>query len=130
MGFDRMERQGQGGHGGKIRPTVELNLEEIVHLANKVGMEYVAAKKKAERCELMKATSRARAMERYDDGKRSEAKIKRLAEMDADYVRFLEELAEAKAESERLRIRYESYKNLFEARRSMLSYQKAEMKVL
>ena len=33
-------------------------------------------------------------------------------------------------DGDKLRIRYESYKNLFEARRSLLSYQKAEMKLL
>ena len=69
-------------------------------------------------------------MEKYDDEKRSEAKIKRLAETDKSYKDFLDKLSEAKASSERLKIRYESYKNLFEARRSMLSYQKAEMRLI
>ena len=59
-----------------------------------------------------------------------EAKLRRLTETDAEYVEFIEKLAQAKGDSERLRIRYESYKNLFEARRSLLSYQKAEMKLL
>lgn len=110
--------------------TEKLSLEDIVNLANKVGLEFVAAKKTADRLELLKATMRAKAMEKYDDGSRSEAKIKRLAEMDSEYVAFLEELTNAKAEYERYRIRYESYKNLFEARRSMLSYQKAEMRLV
>ena len=69
-------------------------------------------------------------MEKYDDNKRSEAKIKRLAETDEIYRDFLDNLSEAKAICERLKIRYESYKNLFEARRSMLSYQKAEMRLI
>ena len=107
-----------------------LNLEEIVYLTNKVGMEYVAAKKLAERLELMKATERAKAMDRYDDGKTSETKIRRQAETDEEYIEFIESLAKAKSDSEKLKIRYESYKNLFEARRSMLSYQKAEMRLL
>lgn len=106
------------------------NLEDIVHLANKVGMEYALAKKESDRYELLKATYRARAMEKYDDGLRTEAKIRRLAEIDAEYVEFLEKLSQAKAETERLRIRYESYKNLFEARRSLLSYKKAEMNLV
>ena len=107
-----------------------MNLENIVHSANKVGLEYARAKKKYERLELFKPTYKAKAMEKYDDGTRSEVKIKRLAEIDQEYIKFLELLAEARAESESLRIRYESFKNLFEARRSMLSYQKAEMKIL
>ena len=107
----------------------QLNLEEIVHLANKVGMEYAQAKKNAERLELLKATERARAMERYDNGERSEAKIRRMAETDQEYIQFLERLSAAKGDSEKLRIRYESFKNLFEARRSIMSYQKAEMKL-
>ncbi|MEZ4742545.1 MAG: hypothetical protein R3B45_08870 [Bdellovibrionota bacterium] len=107
-----------------------LSLEDIVHLANKVGMDYVAAKKEHDRLELMKATVRARIMLKHDDDKRSETKIRRLAETDAEYVEFLEKLSHAKAEYERLKMRYESYKNLFDARRSMMSYQKAEMKLL
>ncbi len=108
----------------------QKSLEDIVHLANKVGIEYAAAKKISDKLELLKATYRARAMEKYDDGLRTESKIRRLAEVDEVYVDFLEKLAEAKGEAERLRIRYESYKNLFEARRSMLSYKKAEMNLL
>lgn len=107
-----------------------MNLEEIVHLTNKVGMEYAVARKEADRLDLLKATYKAKAMEKYDDGLRSESKIRRLAEIDNEYVHFLEQLAAAKAESERLRIRYESYKNLFEARRSMLSFKKAEMNLI
>jgi hypothetical protein len=106
-----------------------LSLEEIVHLTNRVGMEYVAIKKEADRLELLRATVRARLMIRYDDDKISEAKIKRLAESDPEYEAFLEKLAVAKSESDRLKMRYDSYRNLFDARRSMLSYQKAEMKL-
>jgi hypothetical protein len=111
-------------------PSSGSNLEEIVHLANKVGMEYAVAKKESDKLDLLKATFRARAMEKYDDGTRTEAKIRRLAEIDEEYVRFLESLANAKSETERLRIRYESYRNLFEARRSLLSYKKAEMNLI
>ncbi len=113
------------------RKTVDhLNLEEIVHLANKIGMEYVEMKKKAEKLALFKPSEKAKAMQRYDDGSRSESKVKRLADIDPDYLAFLEEMADAKAESEKLKIRYDSYLNLFEAKRSLLSYQKAEMTLL
>ena len=99
-------------------------------MANKVGMEYAKSKKVAEHLELLKPTYKSRAMLRHDDGNVSEAKLKRLGETDEEYVKFLAELAGAKSDCESLRIRYESYKNLFEARRSMMSYQKAEMKIL
>lgn len=108
----------------------KLGLEEIVHLANKIGLEYASAKKEAERLELMKPTVRARVSLRLDDGSVTEARLRRLTETDQEYVDFIEKLAHAKGESDRLRIRYESYKNLFEARRSLLSYQKAEMKLI
>ena len=108
----------------------KLGLEEIVQLSNKIGMEFVEAKQLSDELELMKPVQRAKAMNRYDDGKVSEAKLKRLAETDEEYVEFLKNLNTAKAKSEKLRVRYESYKSLFEARRSMLSYHKAEMKVL
>ena len=108
----------------------KLGLEDIVHLANKVGLEYARAKKDAERLELLKPTVRARVSIRLDDGDISEARLRRLTETDTEYVDFIEQLAHAKGECDRLRIRYESYKNLFEARRSVMSYQKAEMKLL
>lgn len=107
-----------------------LGLEEIVHLANKVGLEYAAAKKESDRLDLLKPTVRARIMLRLDDDSMTEAKLRRLTETNDEYVAFIEKLAEANGESEKLRIRYESYKNLFEAKRSLLSYQKAEMKLL
>lgn len=107
-----------------------LTLEDIVTLANKIGLEYAKSKKKAEYYDLMKPSKRAECMEKHDDGTKSEAKIRRLAETDPDYIEFLEGLSKARFDCEQLRIRYESYKNLFEARRSMLSYQKAEMTLL
>lgn len=107
-----------------------LGLEEIVHLANKVGLEYAVAKKEADRMELLKPTIRARIMLRLDDGSMSETRLRRLTETDADYVDFLEKMAEMRGEAEKLRVRYESYKNLFDAKRSLLSYQKAEMKLI
>jgi len=112
------------------KPQDKLGLEDIVHVANKIGLEFVTAKREAERLELLKPTVRARVTLRLDDGKLSETKLRRLTETDQEYIDFLEKLIDAKGESEKLRIRYESYKNLFEARRSVLSYQKAEMKLL
>lgn len=112
-----------------VQPS-NLGLEEIVHLAHKIGLEYAAAKTEAERLELMKPTVRARVALRLDDGTLTEVKLRRLADTDEEYVEFLEKLSRARCECDRLRIRYESYKNLFEAKRSLLSYQKAEMKLL
>ena len=51
-------------------------------------------------------------------------------ESDDEYVAYINKLIDARAWLEKVRIRYESYKNLFEARRSMLSYRKAEMRLL
>ena len=122
--------------GAEQAPTTQnpgadkLGLEDIVHLANKIGLEFVAARKEAERLELLKNTIRARISIRLDDGTQSEAKLRRLMETDPEYEDFLMKLVSARAESEKLRVRYESYKNLFDARRSLLSYQKAEMKLL
>lgn len=108
----------------------KLALEDIVRLTNKAGIEYTEAKQQAEYLELMKPTQKAMAMDRIDDGNQSEARIKRKAEIDPEYIGFLERLAHAKARSDRQRIRYDSFKNLFEARRSSLSYKKAEMKLI
>ena len=110
--------------------TEKLSLEDIVHLANKIGLEFVNAKREAEFLDMMKATVKARITLRFDDGSMSEAKLRRMTDTDEEYVDFITKLANARRECERLRIRYESYKNLFDARRSLLSYQKAEMKLL
>lgn len=116
------------------QPKNQLGLEEIVRITNKVGLEYVEAKKRAEHLSLLRASTRAKIMIRLESefsGERiSEARLTRLAESDTEYVAYLECLAEAKRDADRLRVRYESYKNLFDARRSMLSYQKAEMALL
>lgn len=106
------------------------SLEDIVKMANDVGIQYADAKKKSERLELLRASVRAKIAIRFDDGTITETKLRRLTESDEEYINFIEELTDAKCDCEKLRIRYESYKNLFEARRSMLSYQKAEMNLL
>ncbi|MDE3270160.1 MAG: hypothetical protein OYH77_07740 [Pseudomonadota bacterium] len=108
----------------------QMTLEDLVHLANKVGLELVAAKKVCDRYELLKHTVRARIMQRLDDGNHSETKLRRLMEVDAEYVSYLEKLIEARSQADKVKLRYESYKNLFEARRSMLSFRKAEMRLL
>ena len=110
--------------------TSKLDLEDVVQLASRIGQEYARAKQIADRLELLKPTIRAKIGLRHDSDEITEAKLKRLTENDPEYVEFLEELATAKGSSEKLRIRYESYKNLFEAKRSMLSYKKAEMNIL
>lgn len=114
---------------GKERDS-RLGLEELVHLTNRIGMELVEAKKASDRYELLKPVVRARIMQRLDDGSISETKLRRLMETDTEYLAWLDKLIEARAHTEKVRIRYESYKNLFEARRSMLSYRKAEMRLL
>ena len=110
--------------------TTHLDLEEVVQITSRIGQEFAKAKQITDRLELLKPTIRARISLRLESEKLSEAKLKRLTENDPEYVEFIEELAQAKGESERLRIRYESYRNLFEAKRSMLSYKKAEMNML
>jgi len=114
----------------EVKAADRLGLEDIVHLANKIGLEYVAAKKEADRLDLLKPTVRARVMIRLDNGDMTESLLRRVTEVDPEYTQFLEQLAAARGEADRLRIRYESYKNLFEARRSLLSYQKAELKLI
>jgi hypothetical protein len=125
-----MDHDKRSGKSAEAASGDRLGLEEIVHLTNKIGLEYAQAKKEADRLELLKPVIRARIAMRLDDGKISEVRLKRLTEIDAEYVGFIEQLSTAKGECDRLRVRYESYKNLFEARRSLLSYQKAEMKIL
>ncbi|MEN9528746.1 MAG: hypothetical protein RI932_619 [Pseudomonadota bacterium] len=113
----------------------DLSLEEIIQLANKIGLEYVDKRREAERLELLRTTVRAKIMNRIEAEAGSEASIpesrlKRLAEADSEYVQLLEQVAQLRADSEKLRIRYESYRNLFDAKRTMISYKKTELKTL
>ncbi len=111
----------------------ELTLEEIIHLANKIGLEHVEKRKEAERLELLRTSVRATIMNRIEAAAAEripEARLKRLAEADAEYLSLLENIATARAESEKLRVRYESYRNLFDARRTMISYKKTELRTL
>lgn len=120
---------------GSPTPQRELSLEEIIQLANKIGLEFVDKRREAERLELLRTTVRAKIMNRIEaeagtDAAIPEGRLKRLAEADAEYVQLLEQIAQTRADSEKLRIRYESYRNLFDARRTMISYKKTELKTL
>lgn len=110
----------------------EMSLEEIIHMANKVGLDYVEKRRDAERLELLRTSVRSRIMNRIEAEaqKVPEAKLKRMAEADDEYISLLEDIANARGESEKLRIRYESYRNLFDARRTMISYKKTELRTL
>jgi hypothetical protein len=113
----------------------DLSLEEIIQLANKIGLEYVDKRRDAERLELLRTTVRSRIMNRIENDAGTEnsipeGRLKRLAEADPEYVQLLEQIAQTRAESEKLRIRYESYRNLFDAKRTMISYKKTELKTL
>ena len=121
---------GDKSQNPKEKSWDKLGLEEIVHITNKVGLAYVDAKKTAEHFELMKSIVRAQIALRLDDDKMSETKLKRLSETDPEYLSFLEKLLDARRECDKLKVRYDSYKNLFDARRSLLSFQKEEMKLL
>ncbi|MEY4064112.1 MAG: hypothetical protein RIR26_320 [Pseudomonadota bacterium] len=116
-------------------PQRELTLEEIIQLANKIGLEYADKRRDAERLELLRTTVRSRIMNRIEaeaglEVSIPEGRLKRLAEADAEYVQLLEQIAQSRAEAEKLRIRYESYRNLFDAKRTMISYKKTELKTL
>lgn len=109
----------------------ELNLEEMIHIANQIGLQYVEKRKHAERYELLRTPIRAKIMNRIEaewSGKIPESRLKRLAEADQEYIDLLEQIASSRAESEALRIRYESYRNLFEAKRTLISYKKTELR--
>ena len=115
-----------------VTPIKEMGLEEIIQLANKIGLEYVEKRKEAERLELLRTSIRAKIMNRIEltGEKIPEARLKRLAEADMEYIELLEKIVNSRAETEKLRIRYESYKSLFDARRTRISYKKIELKTL
>ena len=155
-----MSQGNNGGAGGGSEERRELSLEEIIQLANRIGLEHVDKRRDAERLELLRTSLRAQLMNRIEQehmeraqeaaraavlaGKDeaaadkiaektaqvAEARLKRLAEAHPDYLDLLDRIAESRAESEKLRIRYDSYRNLFEARRTMISYKKTEMKTI
>jgi hypothetical protein len=111
----------------------ELSLEDIIQLANKIGLEHADKRRDAEHLELLRTSVRAKIMNRMEEASEKsipESKLKRLAEADGEYLELLEKIATARAESEKLRVRYESYRHLFDAKRTMISLKKVEMKHL
>ncbi len=110
----------------------EMGLEEIIQISNRIGLEYADKRKDAERLELLRTSVRAKIMNRIElsNEKIPEARLKRLAEADSEYTNLLEKIASTRAEAEKLRIRYDSYKSLFDARRTLISYKKVELKTL
>jgi hypothetical protein len=126
-------RSPEHGASGGSTPPRELSLEEIIVLANRLGIEFVEKRKEAERLELLRSSVRAKIMNRIEDelGERaSENKLRRLAEADSEYISLVEQIAESRAEAEKLKVRYDSYRNLFDARRTLISYRKAELRNL
>jgi hypothetical protein len=115
-----------------LKDIKEMGLEEIIQISNKIGLDYVEKRKEAERLELLRTSVRSKIMNHIElkNGKTPEARLKRLAEADFEYIDLLEKIASTRAEAEKLRIRYESYKSLFDARRTMISYKKVELKSL
>ena len=109
-----------------------MALEEIIQISNKSGLEYADRRRDAERLELLRTSVRAKIMNRLEQvyEKIPEARLKRLAEAEEEYTSLLENIAFTRAEAEKLRIRYESYKSLFDARRTMISFKKVELKNL
>jgi hypothetical protein len=111
----------------------DLSLEEIIHLANRIGLEHVEKRREAERLELLRTSVRAQIMNRLESEsseKIPESRLKRLAEANAEYMKLLEDIAKARSEAEKLRVRYESYRDLFDAKRTMISYKKTELRTL
>ncbi len=109
-----------------------MGLEEIIHVSNKIGLEYADKRKEAERLELLRTSVRSQIMNRIEaeNAKIPEARLKRLAEAHEEYIALLEKIAHTRAEAEKLKIRYDSYKSLFDARRTLISYKKVELKSL
>lgn len=128
------EERRAGGVAGQGDAAREMPLEDIISMANRIGLEYVDRRREAERLELMRTSVRSQLMNRIEEEstERSipEARLKRLAEAHPEYLDLLERIALTRAESEKLRIRYDSYRNLFEARRTLISYRKTELKTL
>ena len=121
------------GPAGPAGAGVDLSLEEIIIRANRIGVDYVEKRREAERLELLRPSVRAQVMNRLEAAateRLSESRLRRLAEADAEYLDHLERIAEARAEAEKLRVRYDSYRNLFDARRTLISYRKAELRAL
>ena len=121
------------GPTGSAAAGVDLSLEEIIIRANRIGVDYVEKRREAERLELLRPSVRAQVMNRLEAAateRLSESRLRRLAEADGEYLDHLERIAEARAEAEKLRVRYDSYRNLFDARRTLISYRKAELRAL
>lgn len=109
------------------------SLEQVVVEAETKGKEWVSAKQVAKRLEELKKYKLSKVMnefeisEKVNGGKVSETKLKRLAEGSKDYKDHVEEWVIADKEANKLRIEYDALINFYEAKRSMLSLEKAKV---
>lgn len=110
------------------------DLETLSYEIEKKGKIWIEAKQIAERYEELKKTILAEIQnntESYNTGKElSESKLKRLAEGSDMYKAHIEEMCAAKKNASVAYIEYEALKNLFEAKRSDQSFEKAKLQLI
>jgi hypothetical protein len=112
-------------------PEGQFDLQEVVRQMHAAGLKYAKSKALLERLELTRSSVKARLMQKIlqtaGDGKISETRLLHQAEATPEYWSHLEQIAKAREDFEIHRIVYESLRALFDAKRSEMSYAKAEM---
>jgi len=113
----------------KVEATI--NLESLVIEIQQAGQEWIEAKLRSDQLEDGEKNFLAALINSLDDAmkgqKVSETKLERLARGSADFREYVTGKCCAIAETARKRVRYESLRDLFEARRSEFAFERAKL---
>lgn len=109
------------------------NLEKFVTEYQNAGIAWVEAKLLCDQLEADEKNYLAALMNAIDHAeteKVSESKLERLARGGKEFREYCRSVATARAEMLRKRVRYDGLEKLFEAKRSKLSFEKEQLKIL
>lgn len=106
------------------------NLEKLVTEIEEAGIYYVELRAIARRYEELKKIKLAqlkRDHAKRNDGRISHVQLESKAYADPDYKKFILDLVRTEKESEKAKVRYEACKNLFDAMRTNIAFEREKL---
>ena len=113
---------------------IENDLEALSHKIEKKGKDWNKAKQLSERCDELRKTILSEEMNKLDasyvakgEKSPSEAKLERLARDSKGYRAHIEQIVTTRKISNDGYMEYEALKNLYDATRSMIAFERAKI---
>lgn len=114
------------------KPELSTDLERLVVEIQQAGQAWIDAKLKSDQLEdgvknYLAALMNALEEEQFKERTVSESKLERLARGSAEFGEYITGKCAAVAETQRKRVRYEALRDLWEARRSQLAFERVQI---